>query len=129
MLTILHTDEPSAPYPTAGYNTTVTLPATTIVQEATVTATVTFSVSTVVIQTPIVWIVEPSAAPGATVYPTACSAHGTEPTSPTVTKGAVSPTGTGVMIPTPPADFTGAASSVQVSGVLAAIVGGLALLL
>jgi hypothetical protein len=127
-------DPPPAPFPTGVYhNTTVTLPGTTITKQATATATVTKSVSTVIIATPIVWIVEPSAAPGATVYPTTCAANPTGPAGPggkpTTTKGPAGPTGTGGLTPTKPPQFTGAASSLHVSGGLIAAVGAFALLL
>lgn len=122
-------DAPPAPFPTGVYHN-VTLPGTTIVHEATATATVTKSVSTVIIATPIVWIVEPSAAPGATVYPTTCEASPTGPVhKPTTTHGAAGPTGTGGLTPTKPPQFTGAASTLQMSGGLVAAVGALALLL
>lgn len=138
----------AAPFPIPTSNTTIVLPGTTIVQHATVTATVTKAVSTVIIATPIVWVVEPSKAGGCanqvtvTAYPSTCEAKPTGPVypggpgapggpggKPTTTKGPGSPTGTGGYSPTSPPQFTGAASSVQVSGALAAVVGAFALLL
>jgi len=135
-----------APYPTSGYtNTTVTLPGTTVTLHATSTATLCKTVSTVVYATPIVWFVEPSkeaacdvpAKETVTVY-----APSPIPGKPTlggpVTYGHAAPTTYADLIPTPaptgsvqptqPA-FTGAASAVQVSGLIAVVIGAVAFLL
>lgn len=93
--------------------------------------------STVVYATPIVWFVEPSKQAGketVTVFPSTCEAKPTGPVAPVVPKPAtttkaVLPTGTGGYSPTSPPQFTGAASSVKVSGAMAMIVGAVAFML
>lgn len=143
-----------APYPTGYTNTTTqTLPGTTVTVVATSTATLCKTVSTVVYATPIVWFVEPSAAGACaaapketvTVYnggpiPVTCAAPGSKPTGPaggapgvakpsvyaTITPTAVP---TGAVYPTKPATFTGAASAVQASGLIAVVIGAVAFLL
>lgn len=136
----------SSAFPTAtGYTntTTATVPGATV----TATATLIKEVSTVIFKTPIVWFVEPSkeaAVKTVTHYangpaPTECATSGPKPTQgpgghETKTPGGVAkpstlyhipPTGTGAPYPT----FTGAASSVQVSGAMALVVGAIAFML
>lgn len=124
-----------APKPTPYQNGTVTVVATS-------TATLCKTVSTVVFATPIVWIVAPSQEAVCVGAPTVTVTAGPKPTAPAggagVPGGAkptayptVTPTvaPTGGLSPTKTPVFTGAASTVQASGLIALLVGAAAFFL